>query len=91
MEHRKTPQIKMSDAIEYCDDCPANVPCHMERKCLRPKCDNCGSPAVYRGYHWEAGAVYTCRDCAASHWADHTNMRKIWPPNLSRTLKENDE
>ena len=27
----------MSDSIEYCDDCPANVPCHMERKCLRPK------------------------------------------------------
>jgi len=24
----------MSDSIEYCKDCPANVGCHLARKCL---------------------------------------------------------
>ena len=70
----------MSDSIEYCDDCPANVPCHMERQCLRPKCDNCGSPATYRGLHWEAGSVYVCEDCRKSHGNEHQFMRQIWPP-----------
>lgn len=71
----------MSDSIEYCDDCPANVPCHMERQCLRPKCENCGSPATYRGLHWEAGTVYVCEACRKSHGNEHQFMRKIWPPH----------
>ena len=70
----------MSDSIEYCDDCPANVPCHMERRCLRPKCDNCGEPATYRAMHWEAGTVRICVDCWKTHRGDHSYVSKIWPP-----------
>ena len=54
----------------------------MERQCLRPKCDNCGAPATYRGLHWEAGSVYVCEDCRKSHGNEHQFMRQIWPPQF---------
>lgn len=45
---------------------------------VRPLCDNCGSPATYRGLHWEAGAVYVCEACRRSHGVEHKFMRPIW-------------
>lgn len=49
---------------------------------VRPLCDNCGSPATYRGLHWEAGSVYVCEDCRKSHGNEHQFMRQIWPPQF---------
>ena len=49
---------------------------------VRPLCENCGSPATYRGLHWEAGSVYVCEDCLKSHGNEHQFMRQIWPPKF---------
>lgn len=75
----------MSDAIEYCDRCPIQVGCHMERQCLRPKCSNCGDPATYRALHREAGTVRICEDCRKTHRGDHTEIMQIWPPAINDT------
>jgi hypothetical protein len=59
---------------------PSNVPGVACGDLVRPDCANCGSPATYRGFHWEAGSVYVCEDCRKSHGNEHQFMRQIWPP-----------
>ena len=69
----------MGDAIEYCDNCDANVMCHMERKCMREVSTSDLSEVDYEIHMRENTASSSGHWCFVSHAKTEEKIRELFP------------